>query len=81
MMKLDNDFFKFNDRFDIGDLIVVFFVSELNVRTRVSGVCVSKSGRDNSFEVFTKGEASYRFNYENPNILGVKRLQSLQINA
>jgi len=80
-MELKNDFFKLNDYFDVGDLVVVFFISELNVSTRVSGVCVSKSGKANSFEVFTKGEASYRFNYANSNILGVKRLQSLQINV
>jgi len=80
-MGLGNNFFKFNDYFTIGDLVVVFFISELNVSTRVSGVCVSKSGKNNSFEIFTRGEASYRFNYKNPNILGVKRLQSLQINV
>jgi hypothetical protein len=80
-MELKNDFSKFNDYFTVGDLVVVFFVSELNVSTRVSGVCISKSGKSHSFEVFTRGEASYKFNYENPNILGVKRLQSLQINA
>jgi hypothetical protein len=81
MLVLKDDFLKLNDYFDVGDLIVVFFISELNVRTRVSGVCVSKSGVGNSFEVFTKGETSYRFNYRNPNILGVKRLQSLQLNV
>ena len=80
-MELRNDFFKLNDYFNVGDLVVVFFISELNVSARVSGVCVSKSGKSNSFEVFTRGEATYRFNYKNPNILGVKRLQSLQINA
>jgi hypothetical protein len=80
-MELKNDFLKFNDYFTVGDLVVVFFVSELNVSARVSGVCISKSGKSNSFEVFTRGEASYRFNYESPNILGVKKLQSLQINA
>ncbi len=80
-MVLRSNFFKFNDYFEVGDLVVVFFISELNVSTRVSGVCTSKSSKNNSFEVFTRGEASYRFNYSSPNILGVRKLQNLQINV
>lgn len=70
--KLDSKF----DYFVVGDLVSVFYMSELSSRVRITGICTSKLSRSASFEVFVKGEILYRFSICNPNLVRIYNLRN-----
>lgn len=67
-------FSKLVDRFGVGDLVSVFYVSELGSPSRVVGTCISKLRAFNRFRVVTVSGIVYSFDYKNPNIVAVKKL-------
>ena len=66
----------FFDSFVVGDLIAVFYVSEVSSKVRIIGLCTSKTPASGSFEVFTKGEALYKFSTGSPNLIRIYNLKS-----
>lgn len=62
------------DRFGVGDLVSVFYVSELGSPNRIVGTCVAKLRAFDRFRVVTVSGIVYSFDYKSPNIVAVKKL-------
>jgi hypothetical protein len=65
------------DRFGVGDLVSVFYVSELGSPNRVVGTCVAKLRAFDRFKVVTVSGVVYSFDYKSPNIVSIKKLPRL----
>jgi hypothetical protein len=65
------------DRFGVGDLVSVFYVSELGSPNRVVGTCAAKLRAFGRFKVVTVSGVVYSFDYKSPNIVSIKKLPRL----
>ena len=71
---MTNNFLRL-ENFNVGNIVCVFFLSDLGNRSRIIGLCVSKNSKKKSFDI-KYDEVIYRFFLFNPNILCVLNISS-----